>query len=105
MVIGIEEGRMMVQEAMGQTRKGSTKKPMSSDVQHLNPVVMLTAEQWFPGQRVRTQDETHAVQGRTENAKQTSAVMAVSFSESNGQSLSAPDSDDHGAVRVVTEAV
>ena len=45
-------------EAMGQARKGSAKKLMSSDVQHLNPVVMLTAEQWFPGQRVRTQDQT-----------------------------------------------
>jgi hypothetical protein len=106
MVIRIEEGWTMVQVAMGQVRKGNAKKSMSSDVQHLNPVVMLTAEQWFPGQRVRTQDETHAVQGSmTVNAKQTSAVMEVPFSASNGQNLSAPDADVDGAAGVVTEAV
>ena len=106
MVIRIEEGWTMVQEAMGQARKGSTKKPMSSDVQHLNPVVLLTAEQWFPGQRVRTQDETHAAQGSmTVSAKQTSAVMDVPFSTSSCLDLSSPEADVDGAAGVVTEAV
>jgi hypothetical protein len=106
MVIRIEEGWTMVQEAMGQTRKGSTKKPMSSDVQHLNPVVMLTAEQWFPGQRIRTQNKTHAVHGSiTVSVKQTSAVMAVPFSTSSGLDLSTPEADVDGAAGVVTEAV
>jgi hypothetical protein len=105
MVIRNEEGWMMVQEAIGQARQFKIKKPMRSDAQHLNPVVSLTAELWFPGQRVRTQNETHAVQGKAVSAKQTSAVMAVPFSEPSAQSVSAPDADEHGAAGVVTETV
>ncbi len=96
----------MVQEAMGQVRKGNAKKSMNSDVQHLNPVVLLTAELWFPGQRIRTQDQTHAVHGSmTVSVKQTSAVMAVPFSASTGLDLSTPEADVDGAAGVVTEAV
>jgi hypothetical protein len=80
MVIRIEEGWAMVQRQTG------------PDAQYLNPVVLVSSEFWYPGQSVRTQDETHAVHGSmTVSAKQTSAVMAVPFSEPNGQSLSAPD--------------
>jgi hypothetical protein len=75
MVIRIEEGWTMVQEATGQARKADTTMLMKSNVKTLNPAVLITAEWWFPGQRLRMQDQMLTVSHAIDTwHKQTSAV-------------------------------
>ena len=75
MVIRIEEGWTMVQEAMGQERKADTTMLVKSNVKTLSPVVLITAELWFPGQRLRMQDQVLPVSHAIDTGhKQTSVV-------------------------------